>query len=159
MRAFISPTARIGVRLPTTHKQTIIDILNQQGYTGKRKAIRVTSAPPLGRSNPVGMGTIVSKAHLEAVQVRASQSFEILPSGIQVYDSAVDSVESTALEQSSHLITIMDAAKNSVSVHIGTRKGTMVAQQLFFCVSFLFKWFISSFSLVRPPPQRRHRIN
>jgi hypothetical protein len=44
------------------------------------------------------MGTIVSKAHLEAVQVRAPQSFEILPSGIQVYDSADDSVESTALD-------------------------------------------------------------
>ena len=40
---------------------------------------------------------MVSKAHLEANEVRHSQSFEILPSGIQVYDSADDSVESTAL--------------------------------------------------------------
>lgn len=34
-----------------------------------------------------------------------SQSLEILPSGIQVYESAVDSADSTALEATAYLLT------------------------------------------------------
>jgi hypothetical protein len=44
-----------------------------------------------------GRARATAKPYPKASRERCLQSFEILPSGIQIYDSADDSVESTAL--------------------------------------------------------------